>query len=140
MWLINTGTFELERWDNYKKGSYAILSHTWGDDEISFQEIQELESARKKRGFAKIECTVLMARARNLKFAWVDTCCIDKTSSAELSEAINSMYKWYEDSGVCFAYLSDMPAQSKVQHQISRTDSDAMVTKHLPRKSCWGRC
>ncbi|KAI0843532.1 hypothetical protein F5Y06DRAFT_6097 [Hypoxylon sp. FL0890] len=79
MWLINTDTFKLERWGNYKKGSYAILSHTWGDDEVSFQEYQDLEFACRKGGFAKIERTVLKARARGLKFAWVDTCCTIQT-------------------------------------------------------------
>ncbi|OTA52521.1 HET-domain-containing protein, partial [Hypoxylon sp. EC38] len=120
MWLINTDTFELERWDNYEKGSYAILSHTWEDDEVSFQEFQDLESSRKKKGFDKIERTVLMARDRNLKFAWVDTCCIDKTSSAELSEAVNSMYKWYDDSAVCFVHLSDLYSKLDTQFKDCR--------------------
>jgi hypothetical protein len=38
----------------------------------------------------------------------VDTCCIDKKSSAELSEAINSMFRWYKNAAVCYAYLSDV--------------------------------
>ena len=29
-------------------------------------------------------------------------------SSAELSEAINSMYRWYENAQVCYAYLHDV--------------------------------
>ena len=43
------------------------------------------------------------------QFGTADLCCIDKTSSAELSEAINSMYRWYQESGVCYAYLADVP-------------------------------
>ena len=43
-----------------------------------------------------------------LSHAWIDTCCIDKSSSAELSEAINSMYTWYEVAQVCYAYLEDV--------------------------------
>ncbi|KAI1388661.1 heterokaryon incompatibility protein-domain-containing protein [Hypoxylon trugodes] len=119
MWLINTHNFELVRKDNYRENSYAILSHTWEDDEVSFQEFRDPDPsvARRKKGFAKIEKTVLMARERGLNWAWVDTCCIDKTSSAELSEAINSMYKWYEDSAVCFAYLSDMPTHPDILSQ-----------------------
>ena len=46
---------------------------------------------------------------QRLEWAWVDTCCIDKSSSSELSENINSMYKWYRDSYVCYAYLVDVP-------------------------------
>ncbi|KAF2729740.1 hypothetical protein EJ04DRAFT_405768, partial [Polyplosphaeria fusca] len=61
-----------------------------------------------KPGFHKISETCRIARTQyDLKYSWVDTCCIDKSSSAELSEAINSMYRWYQDAAICFAYLSD---------------------------------
>jgi hypothetical protein len=43
-----------------------------------------------------------------LQYIWVDTCCIDKSSSAELLEAINSMFKWYQDAKVYYAYLADI--------------------------------
>lgn len=109
MWLINTETLKLEFFMNPRKGSYAILSHTWEDDEVSFQKISDLASVRSIRGFAKIEKTCVLAKDKHhLQYAWVDTCCIDKTSSAELSEAINSMYRWYQAAAVCFVYLSDM--------------------------------
>jgi hypothetical protein len=48
---------------------------------------------------------------------WIDTCCIDKTSSAELSEAINSMFKWYGDAEICYAYLSDVPGNGDIDQQ-----------------------
>jgi hypothetical protein len=83
----------------------VILSHTWGEDEITFQDIQDLEKARKKKGFRKLEQYCRKAHSDGFKWVWVDTCCIDKTSSAELSEAINSMYQWYRDSKICYAYL-----------------------------------
>ncbi|KAK3309476.1 heterokaryon incompatibility protein-domain-containing protein [Chaetomium strumarium] len=86
---------------------YAILSHTWGPEEVTFQDITSPERAQKK-GFAKIEGCCRRARADGLHWVWVDTCCIDKTSSAELSEAINSMYAWYRDSAVCYVYLKDV--------------------------------
>jgi len=89
---------------------YAILSHTWGDDEITIGELSapSILTAAKK-GFEKIRRTCDLARARdNLEYAWVDTCCIDKTSSAELTEAINSMFAWYANAEVCYAYLSDL--------------------------------
>ncbi|OTA86446.1 hypothetical protein M434DRAFT_48293, partial [Hypoxylon sp. CO27-5] len=109
MWLINTETLKLEFITNPRKGSYAILSHTWEDDEVSFQEFSDLASARSTRGSTKIKKTCALARDKHhLQYAWVDTCCIDKTSSAELSEAINSMYRWYQAAAVCFVYLSDM--------------------------------
>ncbi|OTA68532.1 HET-domain-containing protein, partial [Hypoxylon sp. EC38] len=109
MWLINTETLKLEFVTNPREGSYAILSHTWEDDEVSFQEFSDLASARSTRGSTKIKKTCALAKDKHhLQYAWVDTCCIDKTSSAELSEAINSMYRWYQEAAVCFVYLSDM--------------------------------
>ncbi|KAI6138370.1 hypothetical protein BKA82DRAFT_58501, partial [Pisolithus tinctorius] len=42
------------------------------------------------------------------EWLWIDTCCIDKRSSSELSEAINSMFRWYRDAQVCYAYLNDV--------------------------------
>lgn len=109
MRLICTETLELEEVASHEEVSYAILSHTWEDGEVSLQDLRDLPSARQKKGFSKIENTCKIARGQGIQYAWVDTCCIDKSSSAELSEAINSMYRWYHDALVCFAYLPDMP-------------------------------
>jgi len=107
MRLLNAHTLELKTFvDNIP--SYAILSHCWEDEEVVFSDIADLERAKKKKGFAKIEKTCELAVADGLEYAWVDTCCIDKSSSAELSEAINSMFAWYRDSDHCYAYLSDV--------------------------------
>jgi hypothetical protein len=111
MWLINTQSLALEYFaDPVTEGvAYAILSHTWdGYHEVSFQEFAYLNTAREKAGFAKIARTCKLARENGLKYAWVDTCCIDKSSSAELSEAINSMFAWYKGAEVCYVYLSDL--------------------------------
>ncbi|KAK4109274.1 HET-domain-containing protein, partial [Canariomyces notabilis] len=114
MWLINSRNMKLEFMQNPKKNSYAILSHTWGDDEVSFQEYRQYEQGRApghaRTGLEKIIMTCQLALTRGLAYCWVDTCCIDKSSSAELSEAINSMFQWYKDAAVCFAYLSDVRA------------------------------
>ncbi|KAI5921124.1 heterokaryon incompatibility protein-domain-containing protein [Camillea tinctor] len=122
MWLINTETFKLEYVVNSEEHSYAILSHIWEDEEVSFQQFQDLDSCRSMKGYKKIEKTVELARGKGLKHAWVDACCIDKSSSAELSEAINSMFKWYADSRVCFAYLSDLPSISELASSHSGGD------------------
>jgi hypothetical protein len=87
---------------------YAILSHTWEGDEVSFQDIHSPDAAFKA-GYAKIRHACQETVRRGLEYVWVDTCCIDKTSSAELSEAINSMFRWYQEATICFAYLSDVP-------------------------------
>ncbi|KAL4893670.1 ankyrin repeat-containing domain protein [Aspergillus ambiguus] len=86
---------------------YAILSHTWGDEEITFEKMRRNQE-KDSEGYRKIEGCCRIAAA-GYQYVWVDTCCIDKTSSAELSEAINSMYRWYEEADVCYAYLADVP-------------------------------
>ncbi|KAJ8129864.1 hypothetical protein O1611_g3766 [Lasiodiplodia mahajangana] len=108
MWLINVESMELEEFTPPNLPAYAILSHTWGEEEVTFQEFGNLKLAEKKVGFKKIEKTCELAVAKSIRYVWVDTCCIDKSSSAELSEAINSMFDWYRKSAVCFAYLSDL--------------------------------
>jgi hypothetical protein len=86
---------------------YAILSHTWRREEVSLQDLAQPEVSRKE-GFKKIRYCCEQSLKDNLEFAWVDTCCIDKSSSAELSEAINSMFRWYLNARVCYAYLQDV--------------------------------
>ncbi|KAL2875711.1 hypothetical protein SGCOL_009022 [Colletotrichum sp. CLE4] len=113
MWLLNTTTYELRMFIvGSTVPSYAILSHTWGSDEVTFQDIQTLPLASKKAGFTKIQGCCTQALRHNIEWAWIDSCCIDKTSSAELSEAINSMYSYYLLSRVCFVYLADVPPLS----------------------------
>jgi hypothetical protein len=89
---------------------YVILSHTWGDDEVTFQDMRNGQ-ARSKQGFAKITRCCEEAVKDGIEYAWVDTCCIDKASSSELSEAINSMFQWYRLAVRCYAYLSDLSSQ-----------------------------
>ncbi|TGO54944.1 hypothetical protein BCON_0099g00080 [Botryotinia convoluta] len=87
--------------------SYAILSHRWDEDEVTFEDIKNGDFKQKK-GFAKLEGCRTRARVDKYDWIWVGTCCIDKSSSAELNEAINSMYRWYQESAVCYTYLSDL--------------------------------
>lgn len=115
MWLLKTTSLEalqLEYVNSSEERAYAILSHTWEDGEVTFQDMANIDQARKKKGFSKIEWTCRLARQRGINYAWVDTCCINKESSAELTESINSMFKWYKDSAVCFVYLSDLVPMS----------------------------
>lgn len=91
---------------------YAILSHTWGEDEVTFRDMRKYrEAAKEKAGYTKIQKCCEKARQDGHQYVWIDTCCIDKRSSAELSEAINSMWKWYRKSEVCYAYLGDVPSE-----------------------------
>ncbi|OBS24588.1 hypothetical protein FPOA_05130 [Fusarium poae] len=108
MRLINTKTLKLEEFQSHIP-IYAILSHTWGDEEVSFVEWQEsLSDVRLKSGFDKIQKSCYQARVDGYDYLWCDTNCIDKRSSAELSEAINSMFSWYRNSAICYAYLADV--------------------------------
>ncbi|KAH8811438.1 heterokaryon incompatibility protein-domain-containing protein, partial [Xylogone sp. PMI_703] len=108
MRLINVETYDLVEFETDVSG-YAILSHTWGDEEVTFQDMHRgLDFARRKKGFTKIQGTCSRAKADGFSYAWVDTCCIDKSSSAELSEAINSMYRWYQKAEICYAFISDV--------------------------------
>ncbi|KAH7370391.1 heterokaryon incompatibility protein-domain-containing protein [Rhexocercosporidium sp. MPI-PUGE-AT-0058] len=107
MRLINTTTLKLEEFFGSNIPEYAILSHTWEEEEVPFQEI-ELPSAITKKGYLKITRMCKVAWEQGYKYAWVDTCCIDKQSSAELTESINSMFQWYENARECFVFLSDL--------------------------------
>jgi hypothetical protein len=89
---------------------YMILSHRWREDEVLFGDMMESDrrTARTKKGYDKLEMSCRIALQQKLEYAWMDTCCIDKSSSAELSEAINSMYNYYANAQVCYAYLDDV--------------------------------
>lgn len=113
MRLINTRTLKFEEFYCHPiPERYAILSHTWEEDEVTFQDWQDFSIASKKKGFFKIKAACKQAVKNDLGYLWVDTNCIDKSSSAELSEAINSMFAWYRDAFICYAYLADVPPGS----------------------------
>jgi hypothetical protein len=110
MRLLHSQTLKLEESNDLTRKPYAILSHTWGEGEVSFQEMQSGEG-REKAGYSKIRGCCKAAAEDGFEYVWIDTCCIDKTSSSELSEAINSMYKWYQEAEVCYVYLADVFSQ-----------------------------
>lgn len=120
MRLLDATTNHLVICDDNQLPTYAILSHTWGlpVDEVCFQDVQAATPASRadpsslnwelKSGWVKIQRACAQALKHGYQYLWVDTCCIDKSSSAELQEGINSMFRWYESAAVCFAYLSDV--------------------------------
>jgi hypothetical protein len=104
MWLLDVKSLQLREFHGSNVPEYAILSHTWGSDEVSFVEMKKpkyREAAERKEGFSKIKNCCMQAERDGLEWAWVDSCCIDKRSSAELSEAINSMFAWYKLAKRC---------------------------------------
>ncbi|KAK1622926.1 heterokaryon incompatibility protein-domain-containing protein [Colletotrichum phormii] len=110
MRLLNTTTLTLESFISGRP-KYAILSHTWGSEEVIFEDIRtpNQTSLRQKAGWPKIGGSCALALKDGLDWIWIDTCCIDKSSSSELSEAINSMFRWYREAEICYAYLEDVP-------------------------------
>jgi hypothetical protein len=107
MRLINVRTEKLEEFFGENIPPYAILSHCWDREEVSIQDYNK-RFRGKKLGDIKIDHACHQAEKDDVTYVWVDTCCIDKSSSAELSEAINSMYQWYANARVCYAYLEDV--------------------------------
>lgn len=113
MRLLNCKTMKLEDHHGESTPDYAILSHTWEQEEILFDDIQhDPPHWRHKKGAQKVFGSVAEAQRLHFSYIWIDTCCIDKSNSAELSEAINSMFNWYLRSSVCIAYLSDVDNSS----------------------------
>jgi hypothetical protein len=147
MRLLHSETLEFHEFYDSSVPPYAILSHTWDDGEISYQDMVRLRKAEtyvekapvamvldlgallakyehimtrelsNSRGYAKVKKTAEIARRHGYDYFWVDTCTIDKSSSAELQEAINSMYLWYQKSALCIVYLGDVDADSVVDLQ-----------------------
>jgi hypothetical protein len=92
---------------------YAILSHTWGEQEVVFDDLKSLDcvkdvDAQKEASWNKIRFCAQQAERDGLEHFWVDTCCIDKANNTELSKAINSMFRWYQDAKRCYVFLSDV--------------------------------
>lgn len=117
-WQVNLQVEVLKFYDAQDL-EYAILSHRWGD-EVDYKEMVELtglkkgerDKIRRRGGYQKVLNSCKQADNDGIEWLWVDTCCIDKKSSSELSEAINSMYQWYENSKICYAYLHDFDGKS----------------------------
>ena len=107
--LISHGEFSLTKELINNIPPYAILSHTWGDDdqEVTFKDLTE-GSGKTKAGYRKIRFCRERAACDGLQYFWIDTCCIDKSNNTELSEAINSMFRWYRNATKCYVYLSDV--------------------------------
>jgi hypothetical protein len=93
------------------QNQYAILSHRWGrdEDEVTYEDIASARDVSHKKGYVKISEFCSLASRSDYRYAWADTCCINKGNSSELAEAINSMYMWYKQSALCIVYLEDVP-------------------------------
>jgi hypothetical protein len=111
---------------------YAILSHTWGNEEVTFQDLTN-GTGKEKNGHDKIRFCMQQAERDGLHHVWVDTCCINKTDTTELQHAINSMFRWYTDAAVCYVFLSDVSIAKR------KADSESYPSSWEPafRYSRW---
>lgn len=129
MRLLHSRDRKFRSFDGEIMPPYAILSHTWGDEEVTYQDMiawrQGSNCACEKKGFLKIDLTCNQADHDGLDWVWIDTCNIDKTSSSELSEAINSMFQWYQKATICYAYLED------VSYEDLRPQKEGVVSSRV---------
>src|SRR5579862_2097532 len=112
---------------------YAILSHTWGsdDEEVTFNDLTN-GAGKDRPGYRKIRFCGKQAANDGLRFFWVDTCCIDKSNNMEFAEAINCMFRWYQNATKCYVYLSDVSADGSIEN-----DESARRWKPEFKKSRW---
>jgi hypothetical protein len=112
---------------------YAILSHTWAEDheEVNFRDLT-IGPRKTKWGYKKLRFCAERAARDGLQHFWVDTCCIDKSNNTELSEAINSMFRWYRDATKCYVYLSDVATNNRDQINLPPQSGELAF-----RKSRW---
>lgn len=112
------GNFSLATFHGDEIPPYAILSHTWGqdEDEVSYEDIRNGNNFLSKPGFRKLSFCYGRVLQDGLQYCWVDTCCINKQSDPELSEAINSMFRWYKRAARCYVYLSDHTTSQGWEH------------------------
>ncbi|KAH9211165.1 kinesin light chain [Leptodontidium sp. 2 PMI_412] len=110
---------------------YAILSHRWEAEEVTLKNMTD-GTGKTMAGYSKIQFCGEQARRDGLQYFWIDTCCIDKSNSTELAEAINSMFHWYREATRCYVYMSDVSRVSSYSVGIS-----SQLRESAFRRSKW---
>ncbi|EPE03096.1 hypothetical protein F503_08710 [Ophiostoma piceae UAMH 11346] len=112
MRLLNAKTFKFHDFHR-NPPQYAILSHTWGrvEDEVSYRDINDSTATDRKAWHQKVVPCAERAIEDGYDYIWIDTCCVDKSSAVELSEFINSLYRWYREAQICYVVLLDVPVE-----------------------------
>ena len=114
MRLLNTKTLQLKEFVPGQVPDYVILSHRWHSEELTFEDVAKhsindsSSLVRRKTGFLKVRGACRLAASDGYDWIWIDSCCIDKSSSADLQEAINSMWDYYAKSNICYVYMEDV--------------------------------
>ncbi|GAW20942.1 hypothetical protein ANO14919_104550 [Xylariales sp. No.14919] len=157
MRLIHTPSFNLVEF-NKDLPPYAILSHTWRDEEATIEDFNAFTTRLPRRRniidyvkgfeicqgkyqrFDKILGACDLAQKQGLKYIWIDTCCIDKSKSAELDESTNSMFLWYQRSHICYAYLEDFKLTGGISNRIETfflTKTTSIHTASVAKRMSW---
>jgi hypothetical protein len=94
---------------------YVMLSHRWEGKEPLLYDIQgkNVYELNPVDGIAKLQSFCKVVRDAGYRWAWSDTCCIDKNDNIDLQESVNSMFTWYRHSALTIVYLSDVLPLSK---------------------------
>ena len=135
MRLLNTKNAELQFFSSPEDvpTGYAILSHRWdaSDKGIEFNTLYNHTEENAPWGYIpeKIRRFCILAGSLGFEWGWVDSCCINKQDTFELSEAINSMFLWYSRAEVCFVYLADVPGGCDPWDQNSPFRTSAWYTR-----------
>lgn len=120
MRLLDTTTKKLNNFKSDDPPVYAILSHCWSESgEVQFGDLSRAD-VEQAEGYSKLSAACDVARQLGVSYLWMDTCCIDRSSSSEQSEAISCMHRWYKQALFCIVYLGDV---EKVQWQIQLSKS-----------------
>ncbi|KAH7016555.1 uncharacterized protein B0I36DRAFT_436187 [Microdochium trichocladiopsis] len=117
---------------------YAILSHTWGADEVIYADVKTSSNDwQQKAGYEKIKFCADQAKRHGLQHFWVDSCCIDKSDAIELQTAINSMFRWYRGAKRCYVFLSDVSCPSTSGPPTSSQQPGVASWESVFRNSRW---
>ncbi|KAK4569325.1 hypothetical protein LTR86_003087 [Recurvomyces mirabilis] len=150
MRLLNVSTLQFREFFDKDVPAYAILSHRWSEDEVTYKDFVR-GGRTDSAGHRKVlECCELVRSRRVvmysdgadrsedelLQWVWIDTICIDKRSSAELSEAINSMFAWYRNAEECIVYLPDVALAKGTDEKLCSI-SNTLEAASLFRSSEW---
>lgn len=139
MRLLSTTNLNFGEFFNAQVPRYCVLSHRWGDDEVTYQDVLNNTINTLANGYKKIFGACQLARSRDYDWIWVDTCCINKESSAELQETINSMFEFYAQADLCIAYLVDVPTVRETRIDLRANTEFERRQRRMEdfRKSVW---
>lgn len=129
MRLLNTKTWDVEEFGDASTPEYAVLSHCWSSEEILMSDLDDIDTASRKAGFAKLRSGCQTAIELGAAWLWIDAICIDQSSLTELSEAVNSHFHWFRSSQFCIAHLDDIDQADGYQGHPDQLRASRWMTR-----------